>query len=314
MQTSSQILVEGLNRWLGCGINWLEDFFPGLKPVRVTQQVMNRSFRVKDEKGNDIYPEIVEHERTKNGHLLKLKLPPGYCTDDVVKIRKDIEFALNADVTIWEKNGFVMLKAVTGRLPDKVNYRKHLALRLRKFRLAIPIGHCRAGWLMLEMKGTTAHLLGGGITGAGKSGFLRQLIISLHEAYTREELSLWLGDLKGGNEFKLFKNGCLVYEYINHPDKAGLMLKKLVNELDRRMELLEATPWVDIDEYNEKESKKIDGPDKIPSIIIIIDELGEIHAKEDVEMLQRIIKLGRALTSTLSLSSKEPAVRKCLAY
>jgi hypothetical protein len=85
-----------------------------------------------------------------------------------------------------------------------------------------------------------------------------------------------------------------VGQYANNIKAMKTMLDKLIKELDRRMALLDATPWVDVDEYNKKQPKKDSNAKPFPSVLLVIDELAEIHDDGMIQQLQRLIKQGRS--------------------
>ena len=132
------------------------------------------------------------------------------------------------------------------------------------------------------------HLLVAGSSGSGKSVFLGCLIISLITKYSPDELRLILIDPKK-TEFVLY-NGLphlMVNEIISDCKKAVQTLSWAIGEMERRYTLIQkkslsGTYVVNIDEYN---ANLEPGEEKLPKIVIIVDELADLmlNAKKDME-------------------------------
>jgi S-DNA-T family DNA segregation ATPase FtsK/SpoIIIE len=80
------------------------------------------------------------------------------------------------------------------------------------------------------------------------------------------------------------------------PDKALKILKRAVNEMERRYGLLKEKRVKHLTEYNEKMSST----DALPRIVVIIDELADLmmnrNTKKDTEMcITRIAQKARAV-------------------
>jgi S-DNA-T family DNA segregation ATPase FtsK/SpoIIIE len=100
----------------------------------------------------------------------------------------------------------------------------------------------------------------------------------------------------------------LLTPVINTADKALNALKWCVAEMERRYGMLKAVKVRNLEEYNEKMSKK----DKLPCIVIIIDELADLmmsgNKKEVEASIQRIAQKARAIGMHLILATQRPSV------
>ena len=123
------------------------------------------------------------------------------------------------------------------------------------------------------------HLLVAGSSGSGKSVFLGCLIISLITKYSPDEMRLILIDPKKTG-FVLY-NGLphlMINEIITDCKKAVQSLSWAIGEMERRYSLMEqkslaGTYVADIDEYN----ATLDADEeKLPKIVIIVDELADL--------------------------------------
>ena len=158
------------------------------------------------------------------------------------------------------------------------------------------------------------HLLVAGSSGSGKSVFLGCLIISLITKYSPDELRLILIDPKK-TEFVLY-NGLphlMVNEIISDCKKAVQTLSWAIGEMERRYTLIQkkslsGTYVVNIDEYN---ANLEPGEEKLPKIVIIVDELADLmlNAKKDMEdKIQSLTQKARAAGIHLILATQRPSI------
>jgi len=158
------------------------------------------------------------------------------------------------------------------------------------------------------------HLLVAGTTGSGKSICLSALIISLLYKYSPEELRLILVDPKQVEFIPYDKlPHLMINEIIHDADKSIKALNWAIKEMDRRYALIKemsehGKTSKNLDEYN---ANLPEGEEKLPKIVIILDEFGDLmlQAKKDIE--SKIIKLGqmaRACGIHLILATQRPSV------
>ena len=158
------------------------------------------------------------------------------------------------------------------------------------------------------------HILVAGGTGSGKSVMLNAMLISLLYKYSPEELRLILIDPKK-IEFGIYDGipHLMIKEVIADEKKAVTALAWAVGEMDRRYLLFEKkVKDMDInvrtiDEYN---AHLVDGEQKLPKIVIVIDELADLMATvaKDIEVyIQRIAQKARAAGKHLVLATQRPS-------
>ena len=158
------------------------------------------------------------------------------------------------------------------------------------------------------------HLLIAGTTGSGKSICLSALIISLLYKYGPEELRFILVDPKQVEFISYDKlPHLMINEIIYDVDKAIKALNWAIKEMERRYSLFKemtekGIATKNLDEYN---AHLPNGEEKLPKIVIILDEFGDLmlQAKKDIE--GRIIKLvqkARACGIHLILATQRPSV------
>ena len=156
------------------------------------------------------------------------------------------------------------------------------------------------------------HMLVAGSSGSGKSVFLGSLIISLIHKYSPEELRLILIDPKK-TEFVIYNDlpHLMINEIITDAHKAVQSLNWAIGEMNRRYTLFEqmsrtGTYVVNLDQYN----SHVEKTEKLPKIVIIIDELADLMlaAKKEVEdRIQNLTQKARAAGIHLVVATQRPS-------
>lgn len=163
------------------------------------------------------------------------------------------------------------------------------------------------------------HLLIAGSTGSGKSVCMNSLVMSLLFKFSPDELRLIMVDPKVV-ELEMYKKlPHLITPVVNEAAKVPLALRWGVNEMERRYRVLARVPVKNLAAFNSRPPDVAplyddDGnriPQKMPYLIIIIDELADImmikEAKVEVEnSIARIAQKGRAAGVHLVIATQSP--------
>ena len=155
------------------------------------------------------------------------------------------------------------------------------------------------------------HLLVAGTTGAGKSVSLNVMLCSLLYKSSPEDLRLILVDPKRV-ELNRY-NGLphmLIKEAITDAPKVIRAMDWLISEMDNRYELFSKCGVNSIGAYNSKVLQTGQGK-KIPYILMVIDEIGDLMllVKNDIEdRIQRLAQLARAAGIHLIVATQRPDV------
>lgn len=153
------------------------------------------------------------------------------------------------------------------------------------------------------------HLLIAGATGSGKSVCINSLIMSILFKAKPDEVKLILVDPKVV-ELSVY-NGLphLLIPVVTDPRKAANALNWAVSEMTNRYRLFAQQGVRDLSSYNEKMLKE--GSEKMPQIVIIIDELADlmtVASSEVEEYITRIAQLARACGMHLVIATQRPSV------
>ena len=154
------------------------------------------------------------------------------------------------------------------------------------------------------------HMLIAGTTGSGKSVCMNSIIISLLYKASPDDVKLIMVDPKMV-ELGIY-NGIphLLIPVVTDPKKAAGSLQWAVSEMMRRYKSMSDAGVRDLESYNSIiESQEIDGQ-RLPQIVVIIDELADlmlVAAKEVEESICRIAQMGRAAGIHLVIATQRPS-------
>ncbi len=153
------------------------------------------------------------------------------------------------------------------------------------------------------------HLLIAGATGSGKSVCINSLIMSILFRAKPDEVKLILVDPKVV-ELSIY-NGLphLLIPVVTDPRKAANALNWAVSEMTNRYKIFAQNSVRDLESYNEKMVKEDN--EKMPQIVIIIDELADlmtVASSEVEEYITRIAQLARACGMHLVIATQRPSV------
>jgi S-DNA-T family DNA segregation ATPase FtsK/SpoIIIE len=154
------------------------------------------------------------------------------------------------------------------------------------------------------------HMLIAGATGSGKSVCINTLIISLLYKYSPEDVKLLMIDPKVV-ELNVY-NGIphLLIPVVTDPKKAAAALNWAVNEMTRRYKVFAENNVRNIEGYNELVNKGR-FKDKLPWIILIVDELADLMmvCPNDIEdYIGRLAQMARAAGMHLVIATQRPSV------
>ena len=184
---------------------------------------------------------------------------------------------------------------------------------LKKSRMAIPVvlGKDITGGSRIIDLVQTPHLLIAGATGSGKSVSVNSLICSILYSRTPDEVKMILVDPKIV-ELKLYNDiPHLLTPVITEPKRAFQALQYAMCEMERRYSLLNALGVRDIKAYNRKVREARMTTDKLPYIVIIVDEFADLMAttgKELENVISRLAAMSRAVGIHLVLATQRPSV------
>ncbi len=189
--------------------------------------------------------------------------------------------------------------------------------------LLLGLGRGVSGKLYFADLAKMPHVLIAGATGSGKSVTIHAIVNSLLYRNAPENLRFIMIDPKRVELTLYNKIPHLLTPVITDPKKAILSLKWAAKEMDRRYNILESESVRDISSYHKnilepalkktKVGAKTDAemPERLPYIVIIIDELADImqaYPRELESAIVRLAQMSRAVGIHLILSTQRPSV------
>ncbi len=191
--------------------------------------------------------------------------------------------------------------------------------------LTIALGRAISGRAVFGNLAKMPHALVAGTTGSGKSVTIHSIVVSLFYRNGPDDLKFIMIDPKRVELTLYNKVPHLLTPVITDAKKAILALKWAAKEMDRRYDILESESVRDIESYhnnilgkNEKRTKvnalgeevEVEA-DRMPYIVIIIDELADImtaYPRELESAIVRLAQMSRAVGIHLILSTQRPEV------
>jgi DNA segregation ATPase FtsK/SpoIIIE, S-DNA-T family len=260
-----------------------------------------------------------------------LKPAEGVKLSRIVGLQNDLALALAAHPIRIEAP--IPGKSLVGiEIPNKTKSIVGLATMLAddKFQnsskpLTIALGRNISGKAVFGNLVKMPHVLVAGTTGSGKSVTIHSMITSLLYKNGPDDLKFILIDPKRV-ELTLYNNiPHLLTPVITEAKKTILALKWAAKEMDRRYDILEVESVRDIESYHynvfnkNPKKKRINGEgleeeinaERMPYIVIIIDELADImstYPRELEAAIVRLAQLSRAVGIHLILSTQRPEV------
>ena len=252
----------------------------------------------------------------------ELQPDQGVKVNKIVSLADDIK--LNLAVTDVRIEAPIPGKAAVGiEVPNAensiVSFRELVSsqeFKSHKSKLAFAVGKDIAGKIMVTDIAKMPHLLIAGATGSGKSVCINTLIMSLLYKASPDEVKLIMIDPKVV-ELSTY-NGIphLLIPVVTDPKKAAGALNWAVAEMTHRYKLFADYNVRNLAGYNEK-IKNIEHieddtkPQKLPQIVIVVDELADLMmvAPGEVEdAICRLAQLARAAGIHLIIATQRPSV------
>lgn len=225
--------------------------------------------------------------------LLKLRLGEGITPKAVRNLRKDIEVAADGNPVDFmdDADGKGITIAVKNESRPKIAVKdviRSSAFQEAESKLTVAAGvNLFAGYMTFDLA-ALPNLIVLGVTGAGKTTFLNDILLSVLYKAKPDEVRLAMIDTKGVDLPLL--NGIPHMEGFRTANTApsGVnLLKWLMNESVERVSLMRSKKAESLDEYNRYSMEKK------PRILLIIDEYSDFKEKSTRNVDDMILLLAR---------------------
>jgi S-DNA-T family DNA segregation ATPase FtsK/SpoIIIE len=196
-----------------------------------------------------------------------------------------------------------------------------------KAALPLVLGKDVGGRVIVADLAEMPHLLIAGATGSGKTVCMNSVLAGLLMSRSPDQMRLMLIDPKIV-EFAAYNHlPHLVVPVITDPKKVAIGLRWAINEMEKRYKLFARVGVRNITAYNSrpivKQAELFAGagpdeekpaeltPDRLPYIVIVVDELADLMlvAQADIENgIARLAQLSRAVGIHMILATQRPSV------
>ena len=249
--------------------------------------------------------------------MFELLPAPGVKLSKIVNLQDNIALALAAK-SVRIVAPIPGKHAVGIEIPNKeraiVSFREIIEQNLPDYKkMAIPVilGKDISGQSQIIDIAKTPHLLIAGATGAGKSVCVNSIILSILYNRSPNEVKLIMVDPKVV-ELKLYNDiPHLLTPVITEPKRALQVLQYCICEMERRYALLDGMGVRDIVSYNTRIRERRIATEKLPYIVVIIDEFADLMATSGKELetsVARLTAMSRAVGIHLVLATQRPSV------
>ena len=264
---------------------------------------------------------------------------PGVKVSRIVNLADDLALALSAlSIRIVAP---IPGKSVVGIEVPNINretvYLKEIidsdSFRASKSKLSFGLGKDISGEPFVVDLGRMPHLLVAGSTGSGKSVSINAMICSILFKATPDEVRFLMIDPKMLELSDYEGIPHLLLPVVTHPKKAATGLKWLVGEMERRYTVLAEKGVRNIEHYHQRmekelkektkvykrkgdvleggEEKAAESMERLPYIVVVIDELADlmmISSRDVEESITRLAQMARAVGIHLLLATQRPSV------
>lgn len=296
-------------------LDLLDDFIVK-QDVNDKKEILNNAKKIEETMKNfGIAASIIQINKGPTVTCYELQLAPGVKVSRILNLSDDL--ALNLATSDIRIEAPIPGKAAVGiEVPNKVKDSVGLKEILQSDeyisldnKLPLSLGKDISGKPIISTIDKMPHLLIAGATGSGKSVCINTIIMSILFKALPDEVKLLLIDPKMV-ELSIY-NGIphLLIPVVTEPKKAASALNWAVSEMEKRYKLFAKNNVRDIRSYNDKFKNNKD--EKLPNIVIIIDELADlmmVAAEEIEDYICRLAQMARAAGIYLIVATQRPSV------
>lgn len=247
----------------------------------------------------------------------ELEPAPGVKLSKIVALNDNLSMALASPEIRIEAP--IPGKAAVGievpnKIKDPVSVREMIEsdeFKGKKTDIPLTLGKDVSGEIIIAEIDKMPHLLIAGATGSGKSVCINSIITSIIYKSSPDDVKLMLIDPKVV-ELSVY-NGIphLLIPVVTDPKKASLALSWAVGEMEKRYKAFAENSVRDLKSFNIKMEKQGNIDEKMPKIVIVVDELADLMmvcASEVEDYIARLAQMARAAGIYLIIATQRPSV------
>jgi len=261
-------------------------------------------------KCNDKYPKLIREYVTDNGSRVLQLLSDGVVLSHYFEKKEILENKLGVEIEDIRQHKqyskIIEIEFASGPLEEFFALSEVTGFDNYTF----PIGKTRTELIIGDLK-KIPHYLFAGMTGKGKSSFIKTLITVL--LANNKKMEIYFIDLKG-SEIALFHGHPKVQTAITEEDSLKL-ITAVDKEMTKRKELFRLSGVADIDSYSEK----VPLENHLSRIVLVVDEIAQLTPtlavhhhkviKEASLLLNKLARMGRSHGIHLLIGVQKPDSR-----
>lgn len=241
----------------------------------------------------DPKPKIIKkHKLTGEAYKFILSLGPGLGYKEFKAKEQLFADAMGGTVQVEKRGKVITMQASTTEI--KLEYPYSFNPNLYEGYLPIHFGHSAVGEVVKDLA-DMPNLIIAGHPGAGKSNFIHGLIMGLLQN-KKTDIRTVAFDFKR-LEYSYLRDHVLL---ITKEDEAIQAFNAINKNLDERLTELESKGCQKIQDYLEQGFE-------MPFLVVVIDELAEMHDEDCQTALNRILRLGRAAGICVVCATQRPS-------
>lgn len=282
--------------------------------VTVDEDLLRESAEKIKKKLKQFDIDVTMHEVNVGPTVVQYTLKPheGVKLSKITALKNDLALALAAERIRMEAP--IPGKPLVGiEVPNSYRATVHLREILEtpefiesKSKLTLPLGRDVSGRPIVGNLESMPHLLIAGATGSGKSVAMNSFLCSFLYQNSPQDLRFIMIDPKRVELTSYNNIPHLLTPVITDPEKAAVSLRWVVAEMTRRYGELHDKKVRNIFEHN-----AIEGVNKLPKIVVVIDELADLmmaSGREVEASICRIAQMARAVGIHLIVATQRPSV------
>lgn len=323
-EEKEEALVDKNGEYAGWTFPTLDLLNPAVTDVGSDDSLLKENAQKIHDKLSQFGLDVIMHEVHVGPTVIQYTLRPqeGIKLSKITGLKSDLALALAAKAVRIEAP--IPGKSLVGiEVPNDQRSLVHLReiLDSKEYKeiesnLRLPLGRDVSGKPMCGDLASMPHLLIAGATGSGKSVGMNTFLISLMYQNSPADLRLIMIDPKRVELTPYNGIPHLLTPVITDPEKAAIGLRWAVAEMNRRYQLCAELGHKNIDEFNgcaevHEEGRDLPGHQKMPNIVIVIDELADLMmaaGKEVEASICRIAQMARAVGMHLVVATQRPSV------
>lgn len=248
---------------------------------------------------DDKYPVLIAESKNDIGNRYIFKLPYGLCLNDFTKMKEELETAIGKPILIENTNNYNVMMQIFDTEYKSV-YKPICNLTANKNKMIYPVGieitPSGEEIVCLDLE-SQSHVLVGGITGSGKTSFLKCLLTAM----CLQDVELKILDMKMGGDYNVFKYYKYLTAFIKDVEAAEVEIENIKKNMMERFKELDKYNCKDFRDYNKKYN------DEMKPIVILIEEYTMLSDdKKFNKELNILLAQSRAVNIKIILSIQRP--------